>query len=269
MIVQSQTAILSPFPSTSFSQVKLRSFSAVLSVFTIKLDSGVGMVQVHQLLVHHIRSLLLVVAAGILLAGCIEQSTTPVVFDQVLESTTFDNRLLTPVVIFRDNAVLDTLPATTSKTYALGRKGVVTHAWQIIAPRDIYGLPAGIEPRVTIGVQYPVRATYTIDNDAISGHTIFTPRIANLSQWNLRLTANYSESDQFATNYVIYSNSNTPLDHAPYYYWNSSSNVLLTATNGFGSYLIERSDTVESRRLVLDDASSFRGSGVSKPIFLY
>jgi len=71
-----------------------------------------------------------------LLAGCVEESSTIVTFDEVLESATFTNRLLAPVVIFRDGVPYDTLPARSTQLYPIGKKGVVRHAWQLIAPYD-------------------------------------------------------------------------------------------------------------------------------------
>lgn len=203
-------------------------------------------------------------AFAVLLGGCVDNSPTIATFDQELESTTFDNRLYAPVVLFRDNTVLDTLAARTQRTYALGRRGAVRHAWQIIAPIDSRGRKAGIEPRVELGVQYKLRGDYTIDYESVPGETIFTPRILNATQYDLRVTANYDEEDQFETQYYIRANSNSSLSNAPYYYWNQSSNVILSG--GVWTYAFSRSDTNSLRRLRISDSTEFRGSGLTEPL---
>lgn len=212
----------------------------------------------------------LIVCGMALFSGCIDESPTPVVFDQVLQSTTFRNQLLTKVVLFRNGAVLDTLGAQTSRSYVLGKKGVFTHAWRIVAPLDNNHNPAGIEPYVDLNVQYAINAEYTINNESVPSETIFTPRIANLSVYDLRLTVNWNESDQFQTNFIIPRSSTTSLTNAPYYYWNSSSNVRLDGTNGPATYIFSRDSTQSARELRLDDSTStFKGAGATIPVTPY
>ncbi|MEP7218838.1 MAG: hypothetical protein ABI876_07965, partial [Bacteroidota bacterium] len=133
--------------------------------------------------------------------GCVEESSTIVTFDETLLSTTFDNKLLAPVAIYRDNAVLDTLPARTSRTYPINRKGPVRHAWMPIAPYDQFGSKAGVEPRTDLGVQYRLSASYTLDNGSVkdasgTSRTIFTPLVANYGFRDVRLIVNYQTNDQ-------------------------------------------------------------------------
>ncbi|MBC8146260.1 MAG: hypothetical protein H7X80_11800 [bacterium] len=214
------------------------------------------------------RSILSALLIASVFAGCIDESVNAVVFDQLLETTTFDNRLLARVVIYRDGTPIDTLNALKSETYPLYRKGAITHAWKLIAPIDNSGEPAGVEPYQSIGVQFKVRATYVIDNEALAEGTLFTPRIANLSPYSLRITANYGTQEQFPTNYTIPSNRVSPIDNAPYYYWISSSNILLSHPFG-GYYRIDRDDSTSTGILRLESNSRYPGAGVTEPITIY
>ncbi len=216
------------------------------------------------------RQLAFAFLAGLILIGCMEQSGTPVVFDQVLESTTFRNRLLSPVILFRNDEVLDTLEARTDITYPLGAKGVFRHQWRILAPPGRDSRPAGIEPTVDLSVQYAINAEYIIDNESVPGNTIFTPRVANLSNRDLRIIANYRETDEFRSSLVIPRNTNLSLTHSPYYYWHSSSNILLEDANGPGGYFFSQ-DTLDGfGLLILDDSSrTYEGAGATLPLVTY
>ncbi len=216
---------------------------------------------------------LLALLAIATLSGCVERSDTIVTFDEVLENTTFENRLLAPVVIYRDNAVLDTLPASTTRMYALGRRGPVLHAWKLVAPTDRFGKKAGVEPRIELGVQYELRARYTVDNSLSgtgidAGRTIFTPLVANFTQWPLRLIANYREEDQVITDYLIPRNIDSLLAFAPYFYWNSESNIRLESTTSSFVRFYSRLDTNEYE-LRMDNDSRYSGTGRSVPITVY
>lgn len=210
---------------------------------------------------------------GLGLASCMEESPNPVVFDQVLQSTTLRNRLLTPIIIFRNGRPIDTLEARTDRSYPLGEKGVFRHAWRILAPLGIDGRPAGIEPTGELGIQYAINAEYTVENDDAPGGTIFTPRIANLTGYDLNLTANYQESDEFRSTLVIRRNQNLSLTHSPYFYWNSNSNIVLDEIGGPGVYYFERDTTGNngnSRYLEIDDSSTtYEGSGVTMPLVAF
>lgn len=207
--------------------------------------------------------------------GCVEESSTIVTFDTELESTTFNNRLLTPLVLYRDGEVLDTLPASQQRTYSIGRKGVIRHAWKIIPPLDRYGRKAGVEPYVDLGVQYVLNANYRIDNESMeqgpfsSSKTLFTPLVANFSPWPLRLIVNYQEDDQVITDYIVPRDISAQLSHAPYFYWHSRSNVRLESTTSWNYYFITRLDTNEDRQLRLDEISSSDGTGRTVPITVY
>lgn len=210
--------------------------------------------------------------AGVI-GGCVEESATTVVFDQLLESTTFENRLLTKVVIFRDGLPIDTLEARESGLYPIGRKGAIRHAWRIMAPIDNSGNRSGVEPYVDLGVQYKVRASYLIDNDALSGETLFTPRIVNLTPYSLRITANYATTDPVSTNYTVPANSvipnlASPTPHAPYFFWHSSSNIRLTDTRFGRVYEIRRNDSTALGTLRLDNSSLYTGTGLTEPIIV-
>ncbi len=203
-------------------------------------------------------------------AGCVEESSTIVTFDTELQSTTFTNKLLAPVVIYRDGAVIDTLPAKSVRSYPLGRKGIVRHAWKLVTPLDRYGKKTGVEPSVDLGVQYLLVGDYTIDNESVPSKTLFTPMVANFSRWQLRLIANYEVDDQVYTDYVIPSDINLSLTHAPYFYWNSKSNVRLeSTTNRNDYYFISRLDTNSTTNLRLDTQSEYSGSGRTVPRTVY
>ncbi|MDB5033608.1 MAG: hypothetical protein JWQ98_849 [Chlorobi bacterium] len=203
--------------------------------------------------------------------GCVEQSSNIVTFDETLISTTFDNKLLAPVAIYRDNVVLDTLPARTSRTYPINRKGPVKHAWMLIAPYDQLGNKAGIEPRTDLGVQYRLSSTYTLDNGSAkdasgTSRTIFTPLVANYGFQDLRLIVNYQTNDQVITNYLIPRDASVQLTHAPYFYWNSESNVRLEEVAGFNYYMFTRRDTLPGRSLELNSDYQYEGSGRTKAL---
>lgn len=200
-----------------------------------------------------------------LLAGCVEESPVTVVFDQELKSVTFENRLFTPLVLYRDGAVLDTLRAEETRTYPLNRRGIVRHAWQIIPPRGVSGNPAGISPYVDLGVQYAIEARYTIRNTSVPGETIFTPRIANFTLDDLWLVVNYDEEDEFLTNYILRRNQITSDTHAPYFYWNSGSNIYLDPVNSPGFYRFSRNDSGDYG-LELDNGARFGDAGATTPI---
>jgi hypothetical protein len=202
--------------------------------------------------------------------GCIEQSSTIVTFDTELQSTTFTNKLLAPLAIYRDGVVIDTLPAKSTRTYPLGRSGIVRHAWKLVTPLDRLGKKTGVEPYVDLGVQYLIVGDYTIDNESVPSKTLFTPMVANFSPWKLRLIANYEEDDQVYTDYLIPSDINLSLTRAPYFYWNASSNVRLeSTTNRSDYYFISRLDTNNTTNLRLDTQSNYTGSGRTIPRTVY
>ncbi|MCC7438998.1 MAG: hypothetical protein IT211_10945 [Armatimonadetes bacterium] len=206
-------------------------------------------------------------------ASCVDESPNPVVFDQVLQSTTLRNRLLTPIIIFRNSTPIDTLEARTDRSYPLGEKGVFRHAWRILAPRGIDGKPAGIEPTGELGIQYAINAEYTIANDDAPGGTIFTPRLANLTGFDLNLTANYQQSDEFRSTLIVPRNQNLSLTHSPYFYWHSNSNIVVDEIGGPGVYYFERDTTGNngsSRYLQIDDSTTtYEGAGVTMPLVAF
>lgn len=220
-----------------------------------------------------IASIAAVVSLAASLGGCVEESATTVVFDQLLESTTFENRLLTRVVIFRDGLPMDTLESRQIGLYPIGRKGAIRHAWRILAPIDNSGNAAGVEPYEDLGVQYKVRASYLIDDDALREGTLFTPRIVNLTPYSLRITANYLATDPFSTNYTVAANAvipnlASPTPNAPYFYWNSNSNIRLTDTRVGRVYEIFRTDSTSLGVLRLDNSSLYEGTGLTEPIIV-
>lgn len=209
-----------------------------------------------------------VIAAAILLAGapgCVEESSVPVAFDQELESATFDNRLYTPIAIFRDNQLLDTLPALQRRRYAINQKGIIRHAWKIVPARGENGRIAGVEPYVELGTQFDIRAEYIITNNSVPGEVLFTPRVANFSPYNLQLFANFREEDEFWTDYVIPRSGITDDTHAPYFYWNSRSNVYLEQVGRSAGYVFSRLDTGVFG-LALDNSLRHREAGATLPI---
>jgi hypothetical protein len=212
---------------------------------------------------------LLLLLVGTAIVGCVEEVLTPAAFDVVLESTTFENRLRAPVIIYRNDVPLDTLAAGASATYPLNRKGTFRHTWRLISPFGSDGQKAGEEPFVDLHSQFEVRQTYRITNDLPgTNETIFTPLISNeLTFTTLRLTVNYNEDDQRITSYLIPPLTITRLDSAPYYYWHSRSNVVLNAVSGTGVYYFTRSDTT-NRQLRIDDGigtqASLSGAGVTE-----
>ncbi len=214
----------------------------------------------------------MVVALLVILGGCVEESSTIVTFDTQLESVAFTNRLLAPIAIYRDGLPFDTLAARGIRSYRIDRKGPVRHGWKLVSPVDRFGRKAGIEPFVDLGVQYMLNASYTIDNESIDdgslfgGRTIFTPIIANVTPWQLRLIVNYGEEDQVTTDYLVPRSLDSQLTHAPYFYWNSSSNVRLESLNSFDIYFYSREDTLAGRTLELSTSSSYEGAGATKTL---
>lgn len=205
----------------------------------------------------------------ILMAGCVEDASTVATFDTPLESTTFENRFLARVAIYRDGSILDTIPARSTRVYWIGKIGPVRHSWKLIAPLDRFGKKAGVEPTVDVGVQYLIRAIYTIDNEGVSGKTLFAPMVANFTPYQIRLIANYDEDDEVYTDYLIPADINTILTNAPYFYWHGSSNVRLESTTTSNHYELSRQDTVESRNLKMDNGEEWEGSGRTVPRAIY
>jgi hypothetical protein len=206
------------------------------------------------------------IVAVFLVPGCVEQSSTVVSFDVILESATIKNELLAPIVVFRDGVILDTLPASQERSYPIGHRGPVRHAWQLLSPRDRFGKKVGVEPYVDLGIQYPLNAQYTVDNESLNGSVIdqqelFTPLIANYSPEDLRLIVNYREEAQVYTDMVIPRGTALSLDNAPYFYWHSSSNVRLESMTSSRFYFFTRDDTAEARRLELNTSNEFEGQG--------
>ena len=210
-------------------------------------------------------SLIATLGIMLVLPGCVEESSIPVVFDQELNSATFENRLFTPIVVFRDNVVVDTLPALQRRIYPINRKGIIRHAWKILPALGENGRVAGIDPLVDLGTQFSIDAEYIITKNSVPGATIFTPRIANFSPFDLNIYANYRESDEFWTDYVIPRNGITDDVHAPYYYWHSRSNVYLNRLGSSGGYFYSRLDTGEFA-LELDATAYYRDAGATLPI---
>lgn len=217
------------------------------------------------------RTILYPAIAGLifLATGCVENASTIATFDTPLESTTFENRFLASIVVYRDGAVLDTIPARSTRYYPLGRVGPVRHSWRLIAPVDRFGKKAGVEPTVDLGVQYFISANYTIDNEGVPGKTLFAPMVANFTPYQIRLIANYDEDDEVYTDYLIPTDITTMLNNAPYFYWHSSSNVRLESITTSNRYELSRQDTVESRSLKIDGGAEWRGSGRTIPRTIY
>jgi hypothetical protein len=212
--------------------------------------------------------------ALILLAGCVEESNNIVTFDEVLESATFNNRLLAPVIIYRDGVAKDTIPARGTWVEPLGVKGPVNFAWKLVRPNDRYGNPVGLEPYVKLPVQYAINGKYDITNELpgdgsiFSGRTMFTPMVGNFSSKPYRLIVNYEEDDQVITNYLIPHSIDSLLAYAPYFYWNSNSNIRLESTVDNYYYMFTRDDTTQ-QKLELDESSEFSGSGRTVPVSIY
>lgn len=215
--------------------------------------------------VHLVGLLLLVSSFCTSFIGCVEESPTPVVFDQELKSVTFENRLFTPILIFRDGMVIDTLSAIESRTFPLNRRGIIRHGWQIVPPRGVTGRIAGISPYIDLGIQYDIEAHYTIRSTSVPGHTIFTPSIANFSLYDLRLDVNYGQEDEFLTDYVIPRYDITSETHAPYFYWHSNSNIYLDLVGGLGYYRYSRKDSGEFG-LKLETGPYYGDAGATSPI---
>lgn len=204
------------------------------------------------------------------LAGCVEESDTILTFDVDLESTTFHNHFYAPIVVYRDNEVLDTIPARATFTYHIGRHGPIHHAWRLISPYDRYGAKVGVEPYVDLGVQYRLRETYEITNNLPGGAqpksgTLFTPYVVNTTAlYDLRLTANEHEDDQVITNYIIPRSSIMSVDSAPYFFWHSTSNVELQSTTNSYYWRFSREDTTAAGEpeIYLDESrDEYEGTG--------
>lgn len=215
------------------------------------------------------KKILLPFAIALLVSSCVEMSTTPVDFDTVKESTTFNNRLLAKVQLSLNGKIVDTLMPLSTKTRQLGAKGPFNYTWQLIPPKDGSSSPAGINPKIDLGLQYDIKQTYTIDNEAFgSGKTVFTPRVVNLTSSILNITANANNSDRFPATRFIQPNSMTEVDPAkanlPYYYWSSNSTVTL---DGFGvaAVTFSRTDTLD-KKLSLDEATLYQGTGLTSPL---
>lgn len=214
----------------------------------------------------------IVVFASLLqLPGCLGESPNPVVFDQIIESTTFSNHLLSPVVLYRNGAILDTLPTRATRTYGIGEKGIFRHAWRLISPRSPFGNAYGVEPFVEAGIQYNINDQIDIANSA-NGRTLFTPRIINGSFGAIRLAwVNLREFDERFVGLTLFANESTSIDHAPYFYWNSSSNVYIDEVNGFRVWVASRDDTTSSGdpQLRFEEPGGFGGSGLTNPLVVF
>lgn len=208
---------------------------------------------------------------SLVLSGCIGDSPLPVVFDQVLEATTVNNRLLSPVVIYRNGEVLDTLPSRTLRRYPIGEKGIFRHGWRLISPRNPSGVPYGIEPVSDLGIQYAIEESIEIRNRA-DGEEIFTPRIVNATFRTLRLAwVNFADFDERFVGLPLFRNEGTSIEHAPYFYWNSGSNVVIEDQGGFRVWVASREDTNSfgEPELELTDDPWFSGSGATDVILVY
>ena len=77
----------------------------------------------------------------------------------------------------------------------------------------------------------------------------------------MRLTANDRVQDQMQTNYTIKKRGS--IEGAPYFYWNSNSNVRMDGIGSGAYYIFTRGggDTNSFRGLDLDTAAALRGSG--------
>ncbi len=214
-----------------------------------------------------------VVAMALLftLSGCLAESPNPVVFDQVIESTTFTNYLLSPVVLYRNGVILDTLPTRTTRSYDIGAKGIFRHAWKLISPRSPFGDPYGVEPFVDVGIQYNINDKIDIANSA-NGRTLFTPRIINASFGPVRLAwVNFRQLDERFVGLTLFANEASSVDHAPYFFWNSSSNVYIDEVNGFRIWVASRDDTTSDGdpQLRLEEPGGLGGSGLTNPLVLF
>ena len=212
-----------------------------------------------------------VMAASAFLWGCLGESPNPVVFDQVIESTIFSNQLLSPVVVYRNGRVLDTLPSRTTRTYQIGQKGIFQHGWKLVSPRSPFGEPYGIEPFVDLGIQYNVNDVVIITNTA-NGRTLFTPRIVNAWFGPITLiTVNGWASDRRDPGLTLFAGESTSLDHAPYYYWNATSDVVIGDVNGFHIWRASRVDTNEQGepQLRLEEPGGYIGSGLTNTLVIF
>ncbi len=205
--------------------------------------------------------------AALLLASCVDDSPNPVVFDQTIESVSFENRLFAPIIIYRNNEVVDTLGSRESASYRIDAKGAFRHEWGLFAPRNNLGDRIGLEGRNDLGLQYEVNGSYTIRN-VFQGQPIFTPRILNLSIETVQWTwTNFQAASPVRVNRSILANTVTDLDHAPYFVWSASSNVVVEDPSRLRLYHFSRRDTIDGRpELDLDDDFQFSGSGVTIPL---
>jgi hypothetical protein len=218
-----------------------------------------------------LRLLLLLVTGSLLAtAGCVNESPTVVVFDQELESVTFENKLFSPIRVFRDGSPLDTVPARSTKRYPINRKGIVRHSWSLMAPTDNTGRRLGVEPYIDLGIQYDIDAWHTITYKS-PGREIFTPRVGNSTADNVKLFyVNYRESDEFLVNLEIPAGHFVNLQHAPYYYWNSESNVYVQNLDRPATYRFNRDDTTAfgDPELDLSDSPEYDDAGVTIPLIV-
>jgi hypothetical protein len=128
---------------------------------------------------------------------------------------------------------------------------------------------------VDLHVQYALNARYEINNEIpgdgnlFSGRTIFAPMVGNFSSKPYRLIVNYREDDQAITDYLIPHSIDSILMHAPYFYWNSSSNIRLESTVDSYVWQFYRDDTTHATKLELDGSSEFSGSGRTVPVTIY
>ncbi len=221
--------------------------------------------------VHVLKRIPSLILPLLLLAGCIEESSNPVVFDQVIESTTFTNHLLSPIVLYRNGITLDTLQSRSSQRYAIGAKGIFRHSWKLISPRNPTGARYGIEPIVELGIQYNINDQIDIRNSA-NGRTIFTPRVLNASFRRVGISwVNLFEADERQVGILLEPNQGTDLLNAPYYYWIANSNVVIEEIGGFRRWIASRRDTNSDGepQLQITDEPGLGGSGASNPIVVF
>ena len=209
---------------------------------------------------------MLVSTAGF--CSCVEEASSPVVFDQVIESVHFQNLLFSPVVLYRNGVPFDTLLSRDSTTYRIDDKGAFRHEWKLISPTNNLGDKIGIEGRTDLGLQYEVNGSYRISN-VLNGQTIFTPRILNLTaktiQW---LWVNFQGTNQVRVARSVPGNSITSLEHAPYFVWTNNANVVIEDPNRIRLFHFSRNDTTKDgdAELRFSTDLEFGGSGLTEPL---
>ena len=208
----------------------------------------------------------------LMIASCVEQSTTLVDFDIIKQSATFKNDLLAKVQLYLNGKVVDTLEAMSVKIKPINAKGSYNWAWQLIPPKDGNNSPAGISPKIDLGLQYDVLANYVIDNTSFNKKDVFTPRISNLTTADITITANISDKEgSFRAIKFVKTNSNTEIDRTkanqPYYYWLSNSTLTCEGI-GINAINFTRGDTTVGRSLKLDESTNFKGSGLTEPLIV-